>query len=441
MSVRTGIINFNQTSFNYQDVRSNTTQNRNTLMVEEALGLPLQPNTSIPAPYTSKGFVAFNEASDVPMFSDGVAWIDFGVGNVSSITAGTGLDATPTNPITTAGTIFIADTTVTPGSYTFASITVNPQGQLTAASSGATPVASVTAGTGISITGTATNPIINIANTTVTTGSYTFSSITVNAQGQLTAASSGTITAGTGITIGGAPPAITVNITNTGVTAGSYVYTSLTVNAQGQLTAASSGTSPVITVSAGTGISITGTATNPVVNIATTGVSAGTYGLALVAYNAEGQATSATGTEGLIADWMTNSSTGGSGTFNVPATGLDGAYNNVTSNVTVGTGVYTATQTGVYQINLSVSSTGSGVGNFIESIAIVLTNGLATGKIIGWSGNLGVGVGGSLQPQWAVSVLTGLSTGNTVWGQITAGGSTTYSAHVSINFVNGPNLP
>jgi hypothetical protein len=69
------------------------------------------------------------------------AWTPFegaGGGTVSSITCSTGLTCTP-NPITTTGTEAIANTTVTPGSYTYASVTFNAQGQATAASSGTAP--------------------------------------------------------------------------------------------------------------------------------------------------------------------------------------------------------------------------------------------------------------------------------------------------------------
>lgn len=74
------------------------------------------------------------------------AWTAFassGVG-VLSINTGTGLTG---GPITSTGTISIANTAVTAGSYTAANITVNAQGQLTAASSTSALVSTFSAGT------------------------------------------------------------------------------------------------------------------------------------------------------------------------------------------------------------------------------------------------------------------------------------------------------
>jgi len=117
----------------------------------------------------------------------------------------------------------------------------------------------IASGTGISVTngdGIAGNPSVAIANTSVTPGSYTLANITVNAQGQITSAASNTassgtvqqVNTGTGLTGGPITSTGTVSIANTAVTAGSYTAANITVNAQGQITAASNGSGIVTSV-------------------------------------------------------------------------------------------------------------------------------------------------------------------------------------------------
>jgi len=122
------------------------------------------------------------------------AWTTLASGSgVTSIATGTGLSG---GPITSTGTIFLANTAVTAGSYTAANITVNAQGQITAASSNASLVSSFSGGS------------TGLTPATATTGAITLAGVLVPANGGTGAATltgyvygngTGTMTASTTI--------------------------------------------------------------------------------------------------------------------------------------------------------------------------------------------------------------------------------------------------
>ena len=165
---------------------------------------------------------------------------------VSNVATGTGLTG---GPITTTGTISIANTAVVSATYgnasTVAQFEVNAQGQLVSASnqaiaisvgavSGAVPnTVNVLAGTGMSGGGALTaNVTLTLANTAITAATYGnathVSQVTFDAQGRATAASNVAISIPSG-NVTGLGTMATQNANAVAITGGTIVASNVTI--------------------------------------------------------------------------------------------------------------------------------------------------------------------------------------------------------------------
>jgi hypothetical protein len=100
--------------------------------------------TTAQQPSGNAGMIRYDTTAGAFYGYSGTGWNQFSLaGGVTQVNTGTGLTG---GPITGIGTVSIANTAVTAGSYTLANFTVNAQGQITAASSGTALVSSFTAG-------------------------------------------------------------------------------------------------------------------------------------------------------------------------------------------------------------------------------------------------------------------------------------------------------
>ena len=338
-----------------QNVSLNNTELQN-FKVENITG-------SLPSTLSGEGQLIYkSDSNELYLHTGSNNWVDLAAGTVSSVGISSNYLTIGSSPITTSGTISVnvPNSGVTAASYTHASITVNAQGIITAASNG-TATLGVTSftntnGTFISAgtensaaTGAVTMGTIDLSATgspSATTflrgdnvwatpaGAYTSWSLEADSGSavDITDGERVKFTAGSGIStaVAAATPN-TLTITNTGVTsavAGSNISVS---SATGAVTIAytgptgtmdsftiqgDSGSSTVsdgqtVDIAGGTGLTSTESSRTVTIDLDDTAVTAGSYTSADITVDAQGRITAASsGGAGTMSSWKIGSTSG-----------------------------------------------------------------------------------------------------------------------------------
>lgn len=269
-----------------------------------------------------------------------VTGLSSGTAPVTSITAGTGLDG---GMITGSGTITLG-TAGTAGTYVYPSqIITDVHGRVISVTNGTAgtsgTVTNIITGTGLTGGPISTTGTISLSDISGVQGGYSNPVMNVDGQGRITFITNGTmsgsgtvtsITAGAGLTGGTITMTGTISMPNVG-TNGTYNNPSqIITDAQGRVTSVTTGTTPINSISAGTGMSFTTiNSTNPSGSVSLSNIPGvqGGYMNPTMSVDGQGRITS-----------IANGTSGGSGTVTsiIVGDGLTGTPTTITSTGSIG---------------------------------------------------------------------------------------------------------
>ena len=278
-------------------------------------------------------------------------------GGVTSISTGTGLTG---GPITSTGPISLADTAVTAGSYTNANITVNAQGQITSATSGS--AGGVT---------TFQTSLSGLTPSTATSGAITL------------AGTLGGTSGGTGVNNGSSTITIAGNLTHAGAFTQSFTATAntaVTLPTSGTLISSVTALSGAVTGTPSSTTYLRGDSTWATISTSSGTVTSVSFtgGLISVATATTTPALTVAGTSGGLVYFSSASTWASSAVLTANSLMIGGGAGVAPSTITTGTGVVTA-------LGVNTGSTGafavmgSGASFTTISASGVITSTVATG--------------------------------------------------------------